>query len=943
MQSFFRVVLAVLLLPPAALAQPLPTDPRLVTGEFDNGLKYIVRKHAVPPGRAAVWLHVPSGSLNETDPQRGIAHFLEHMAFNGSENFKPGTVLPFFQSLGLTFGVHQNAFTSFDQTVYQLALPDNTPEMLERGLLFLSDVATRLTLPPEEIDRERQIILEEKRASLGGRQRVQEEIFKRLAPGSLIGERLPIGVVETIEGVKQQDFRDYYSRWYVPSDMTVIAVADMDERVVVEHLRKHFGAGERRPAPKDQDPRVTAAAENRAVVASDPELSRAEISIMRVAPARPPTTTVQDLRRDLVDSMGEWALNRRMSRLVSEGKASFLRGSASSGDEFRAVRLADASASGDGSKWRPMLTELAAELRRATLHGFTQREIDDARKELIAGAERAVETEPTLPARALLGAINNAIAEGVPITSAAQDLELVRRLAPTITPEEASASFRANFDPGPPGLLFVLQVPSTAEVPTEEEFLALSTEALRVTPEPLTDAARASALMEAIPAPGRVTESEVHEPGAVWSAWLSNNVRLHHRFMDYEKDEVTVTITLAAGTIQETAENRGIADAAALAWQRWATSRLSSNDIRDLLTGRKVTIAGRCGMDTMGVSVSGHPAELETGLQLAHLLLTDPVIEQAAFDQWREQQRQLLAIRPLQVEFVFFDLFNETVYPKGDPRFRPLAAEDLDRLTRDAAQAGLRRAIAEAPMEVSIVGDMARERAVELALTYLGSLPSRERISPDTLGDLRKLDRPRGPLSARAEVATQTDKAYAISGFFGVERGAVRDEQLLDLAAQVLTNRMIQTVREDRQLVYSIGAQSAAALEFPGYGTFFALSSTDPHKLDALLETLRGMYAEFAASGPTEDEVQTVRKQVATMLDERMREPPFWTSVLAGLTYRNTRLQDVVDAPAAYQTYAATAVREAFVKYFRPEASFEVAATPKEAPPAPADDRAPPP
>jgi zinc protease len=210
-----------------------------------------------------------------------------------------------------------------------------------------------------------------------------------------------------------------------------------------------------------------------------------------------------------------------------------------------------------------------------------------------------------------------------------------------------------------------------------------------------------------------------------------------------------------------------------------------------------------------------------------------------------------------------------------------------------------------------------------------------------TVDSLRALERPRGPLSVRAEVATQTDKAYAISGFFGVERGVVRDERLLDMAAQVLTNRMIQTVREDRQLVYSIGAQSSAALEFPGYGMFFALSSTDPHKLDALLETLRGMYAEFAAAGPNEEEMQTVRKQIATMLDERMREPPFWTSVLSGMAYRDTNLQDVVDAPAAYQEYAAEAVREAFAKYFKPEASFEVSAAPKAAPPA--DDQAPPP
>lgn len=913
---------------PLQPADPLPVDPRPVTGEFDNGLKYIVRRHPVPPGRAAVWLHISTGSLNETDPQRGLAHYLEHMAFNGSEHFPPGSVLPFFQSLGLTFGQHQNAFTSFDQTVYQLALPDNTPETLDKGLLFLSDVAFHLSLPEPEIERERQIILEERRASLGGRQRVQEEIFKRLAPGSLVGERLPIGVEETIRSVARPDFLDYYKRLYTPSNMTVIAVADMDEKAIVERLRAHLAAGTRGAAPPDQDARVTRATKNRAAVVHDPELARAEVSVLRVGPAREPATTVEGYRRDLVEHLGAWAFNRRMSRLVAAGEASFQRASASASDEFRAVRIAETLVSGDPAKWRPMLTELGTELRRAALHGFTAREIGDARKELIAAAERAVETEPTLPAEALLGAMNDAIASGEPIMGAEQELDLIRRLVPEIADEEVSRAFGAEFDTSAPGLLFVLEVPSSAEIPSEGDFLSLATAALEVSPEARAEGARAAALMDTPPAPGRVEESSEHETSRVWSAWLSNGVRLHHRFMDYRKDQVTVTISLAAGNIQETGENRGIADAAAVAWQRPATSTLSSNDIRDLLTGRKVSVSGRPGMDTMGVSVSGSPADLETGLQLAHLLLTDPVIEQAAFDQWKDQQKQILAIRGMQVEFVFIDQFNDTIYPPGDARHRALTADQLDRLTREAAQQWLTTTVARAPIEVSIVGDISHERAVQLATTYLGSLPAREWISPRTLEPLRTLARPKGPLSARATLQTQTDKAYAISGFFGAERDAVRDQQLLNIAARVLTNRMIQTVREEKALVYSIGANATAAMEFPGFGMLYAFSSTDPQKVDELLRTLREMYAAFASGGPTEEEMQTVRRQIATALDERMLEPSFWTAVLAASTYRSTRLDDVVGAPEAYQTHAADAVREAFTSYFQPQATFEVAATP---------------
>ncbi len=925
--------------------QPLPSDPRPVTGEFENGLAYIVRRHAVPPGRAAVWLHVSTGSLNETERQRGLAHFLEHMAFNGSANFPPGKVIPFFQSLGLTFGQHQNAFTGFDQTAYQLALPDNTPETLDKGLLFLSDVAFRLTLPPEEINRERAIILEEKRASAGGRQRVQEEILKRLAPGSLVGERIPIGVVETITAVAQADFRDYYTRWYRPSNMTVLAVADMDEKVMVEHLARHFGKdGVRTPTPVDQDAQVTAARENRGVVATDEELARAEISMIRVTPARPPSTTVEHYRRDTVEYLGERAFGRRMARLVSAGAVSFQRAGASASDEFRAIHIADVKASGEPSKWRQMLTDAATELRRATLHGFSAREIADARKELVSMAERGVETEPTLPADALLGSMNDSIASGEPIMSAAQNLEILQKVLPTITDAEVSRAFREAFDTAPPGLLFVLEAPTNAGAPTEEEFVALATEALKASPEAAAEMARAESLMGALPTPGEVAESSEHEASGVWSGWLSNGVRVHHRFMDYRKDQVTVTITLAAGNIQETAENRGIADAAAIAWQRAATSTLSSNDIRDLMTGVKASVIGTPGMDTMRLVASGSPQDVEIGMQLAHLLLTDPVIEKSAFDLWKEQQKQIIAIRALQVEFVFIDLFNDTIFPAGDARHRALTREQLDRLTREGAQQWLTSTIGSAPIEVSIVGDLSHDHGVALATRYLGSLSPRERISAETLAELRRLERPAGPLSARRELKTQTDKAFAVSGFFGAEQHAVRDQQLLEIASRVMTNRMIMDLRESKGLVYSIGANSSPAQEFPGFGMFFAFSSTDPAKVDSLLGAIRGMYGAFAETGPSEDEMQTVRKQIATALSESMLEPEFWTGVLASLTYRARNLDDVVEAPEAYQEYPADHVRDAFASYYKPAASFEVSAMPQggeapadgaDAPPAP--------
>jgi zinc protease len=219
------VALVVVAAASSAVAQPLPTDSTLVTGELENGLRYIVRKHDNPPGRAVMWVHIHSGSLNETERQRGIAHYLEHMAFNGSTNFKPGSLVPFFQSLGMTFGRDQNAFTNFDQTTYQLSLPDTKPETLAKGMTFFSDVVSGLSLLPAEVDAERQIILEERRRGLSGRQRVSDYVQERIAPGSLWAVRDPIGTEETIKAVNQADFKDYYGKWYGASNATLIVTS----------------------------------------------------------------------------------------------------------------------------------------------------------------------------------------------------------------------------------------------------------------------------------------------------------------------------------------------------------------------------------------------------------------------------------------------------------------------------------------------------------------------------------------------------------------------------------------------------------------------------------------------------------------------------------------------------------------------------------------------
>ncbi len=912
----------------ASLAdEKLPTDPALVTGTLPNGLAYIIRPHKNPEGRVGIWLHVASGSLNETEAQRGLAHYLEHMAFNGTANFPPGSVVPFFQSLGMAFGRDQNAFTGFDQTTYTLTLPGGGRELVEKGMLYMADIATRMSLEPAEIDSERQVILEEKRARASARQRVQDQFYERLAPESTLGRRLPIGIEQTIKSVTRPDFQDYYSRWYVPSNMTLIVVGDTDPAMVADVIAQQFGGGPTVPKPAPRDAGVKPTTGPRAIVVTDPELTRADVSIVRLEPPRGPVTTVGRERRELVGRIGTWTFDRRTSAEIAAGRASFLEAAASTQEWPGTMRMISLEASGLPGTWRTMLKDLGIALQRARLHGFTEREVQDARVALLADAEEGVRREATRPAREVLRQLNGDVTRGSRPMSAAQRLALLQLLLPGITAREVSDAFAAAFDPS--RAMFIAEVPASDEVPREAQFVALGRAAVAVKPGKPVDVARAATLLAAVPRGGAVAESLPHPASGVTSMWLDNGVRVHHRHMDQRKNEASIAITLAGGPIQETVVNRGITEAALRAWDRPATSRLSSTQIRDLMTGAKVRVRGAATGDTVTLTVSGDVAELERGLQLAYLLLTDPLIEQPALEQSRDAEVQRITQRKSQPMQVLVDTSAAVIYPPAEVRARPLTVEQVRAITRPAAQAWLRRLITEAPIEVAVVGDVDRDTATRLAAKYLGALPARPRISDKTLADLRAIPRPQGPISVAESIAVLTPQAAVLAGFFGADLRDVRDTRLLNVASRVLTTRMTKSIREERQLVYSIGASSEPAVVYPGFGLFAAIAPTDPGKAPALATAIEEMFADFAKDGPTPDELAVARKQMANFLDETLKTPNFWLNRLSTLDYRALGLDDLLDAPAQYQRFTAREIQEAFARYDRPDARFRFIITPR--------------
>jgi zinc protease len=346
------------------------------------------------------------------------------------------------------------------------------------------------------------------------------------------------------------------------------------------------------------------------------------------------------------------------------------------------------------------------------------------------------------------------------------------------------------------------------------------------------------------------------------------------------------------------------------------------------MTGLKVEVNGGASQDVLSLVVSGNPTELEAGMRLAYALLTQPKIEKAVFDNWKTRQEQVIRQTKLNPQGRFRMLLENAIYPEGEARVRMLTEEQLAGVELADAQSWLEKQVAQSPIEVAIVGDISLEKARGLAAKYLGSLPERPRIDSTTHASRRDMPRKQGPIEATEEMTTRTPQAMVLGGFFGADASNLRDSRMLDLAARVLSTRMIDQVREKEQLVYSIRASSSPAQVYPGYGMFFAAAPTDAEKIDRLKAKLHEMFAEFAKTGPTPEELEVAKKQVANQLDESMKDPAYWTGTLATMTYRGRMLDDVQAMPGEYQKATADEIRETFARYYKPETSMSLAIKP---------------
>ena len=911
-------------------AKPLPHDSRILKGTLDNGVKWEYRRHDNPPGKMWLMIRMDTGALNEKEDQRGLAHFIEHMCFNGTTHFAPGELIPYFESIGMEFGADLNAFTSFDQTAYMLFTPNTDVAQIDKALMVLSDYAFGALLPEKEIEKERGVVLEESRSGKNAFQRVRDKLWPELFEGSRFAERLPIGKEDVISHATRKEFVDYYGTWYRPENTTVFMVGDAAPDAYIPLIKKWFGKYKPDvPARKKHGPEFKPFTRQRSMVVTDPELSSCNVQVYNMRPGRPPTVTTEQWRRDLIESIGSWIVNRRYDEHVKKGEASFRGAGVGVSNFFNDALMISASANGEPQDWAKMLEDLIVEVNRAREHGFTQRELDLAKKEILADAERAVKTEPTQNARSIINQMVFAVNSKEPVLSAKQELDLYTKLLPSVDLNEVNAAFAKNFTPGTFAYVITTPEKEGVTVPSRDDVLATARAAwARKTKATETEAA-ATELLAQLPSPGKTVDKSVDKDLGITSGWLSNGVRFHHRFMDYKKDTILISIALAGGSIEETAANLGVTQVASLAINSAATSRLTSTQMRDLMTGKNISVRGGGGGDTFDFMVTGAPEDVEVGLQKAYALLTDGKIEDSAFKNWKLQTLRQLEFIEKMPQFKGFEALYDLV-TGGDPRRPFLKKEDVEALSPEKAQAWFDRLCRKAPIEVAVVGDMKYDKVMPLIERYIGSLPKRDR-SAAYLDKLRIHGRSTGPLTRHVQVETMTPKAMSFAGFMSADGRNIPDTRAMNLAANILSSKLIKRIREELSIVYSIRANNSADQTYRDSSMFLTAAPCDPDNAQKVVDEANAIFEAFAKDGPSAEELENAQKQIANNLDTQMREPRYWWSILRHFTLHDMNIEDQKNKKEAYNGFTAKQVQTVFKKYYTPRRAFSVTAVPVKA------------
>ncbi len=869
--------------PPSLAPQAaLPLNPDVRTGTLANGLTYFIQRNTEPANRAEFRLAINAGAVQENDDQRGLAHFLEHMLFNGTRRFEKQELVNFLERSGMRFGGDLNAYTSFDETVYMLTIPTDSTALFQRAFDVLEDWVGAATLSDDEIEKERGVVIEEWRAR---QQNAQGRLLEKgLVPVYLYNtryaSRLPIGDTAVVRHAPAETIRGFYRDWYRPDLAGVVIVGDVDVDETEALVRQHF-AGLEAPAgaPAHAPTPIPPHAETVYRAVADPEYPLTSVEVVVKKPAAP-LTTVGAYREKLALDLFMRMANARLDEIQRTADAPFLRAGVARGGLVRGLDVYALNATVEEGRVAGGLEALLTEVERIRRYGFTPTELDRARAEVLRGYADAFAERDNTRSAELAGELVNLFLEGDAAPGIAYEYGLAQSLLPQIAVEEVNGVVQELLAPGNRGVLATTTDQPDADEMTDAELEALYT---RLTAEiagselaPYQDEVTAQALVETIPAPASVVRTEAWDDVGATEITLANGVRVILKPTAFKSDEVIFTATSPGGS-SRVAENQAYpASVAGPLVSSSGVGAFTETALEKMLAGKTVSVSPYVSETNEGFNGSASVQDLETLFQLVHLYFTQPRVDADALAAFQNSQRAFLANRSATPIAALQDTLQAALFGNHPRRQTPTVA-DVDALTSDGVLALYRDRFADASdFTFTFVGAFDVPTLTLLAQTYLGTLPTlpRDDAWRDVFPHL-----PGGAIE-KTVYKGAAPQSQVVTIFHGPLAYTPENRIRLRLMADVLSITLREDLRENRGGVYGVQVQSNTSDVPDSTYQVVVFFVCDPQRVGELTGAVREQIAALKADGPTADDLAKVHEQIRRERQTQMETNPFWLQVL---------------------------------------------------------------
>jgi zinc protease len=891
----------------------IPFDVAVRTATLPNGVKVFIRHNEQPAKRVSLRLAVKAGSIDEADDQQGLAHLIEHMAFNGSAHFKPGELISTFESIGARLGPHVNAYTSFDETVYMLELPTDKPDIVTKGLTAMADFAGGLTLDPAEIDKERGVVIEEWRGGLGAGSRIRDKQFPVLFYRSRYAERLPIGKPEIIRNAPAARLRAFYDTWYRPDHISIIVVGDVDAPQIEQGVRTLFGPlAARAPAAPEPDRTVPLHSQLLVNVTTDPELTRSSVQLVRKR-TRETGQRIADYRRGLDQRLIEYMIGQRFTELARRPDATFL-GAGAGGDSLsRTVDAFSFSASVQDGRIADGLSALAVEARRVKEFGFGAGELDRAKAWMSGFMERAYNEREKTDSGSYAQEYLNFFLEEEPSPGIAYEYQLVKQLLPTVTPAELSTFVRTLLGEDSRVLLATSPQKAGVGVPSEADLQAALMSADQGALTPWTETTITRDLVETKPAPAAIaSRREVPEVG-VTIVRFANGVEAWLKPTDFKNDQVLFDMEAPGGGSLAPCSDLPEATLSTSHVRLSGVGGLKALDLEKLLAGKLASASPYVGLSEHGISGSAPPAQLETALQLLYLDFTAPNDDPEAFALLTRQLAAAVANRGESPQQIFSDRLA-LVNTSNHCTSTPLTPERVKALDRTKMTTFYRQRFANAAdFTFFMAGAFKVEDALPLLARYVGSLPSTgqqtSRVAdlgihfPDK-NQIVRVDKGREP------------RAQTVISFFADPPPTPLEQEYVIAATTVLDIALRDALREELGQTYTVNVGLAQPLPQRGAGRIQVQFGAAPENVMSMTDRVVEEIKRLQKDGPSADLTNRAKESARRTYETSLRENGYWLRRMGTIHTLGGDLTDIITRGKRIDSITPQILQDVFKKDF---------------------------